>query len=249
MQVSQEVLKVLSGAEFDGQHLRIRGQLGRSLYTQVDKVVVAAGGAWNRKAKAHVFDGVAEDAIDQVLLTGEVTRAHDFGFFQSTAPVVERLMLRANVKEGMSALEPSAGHGVIAYALVKAGADVTCVELIDKNRVVLTAAGFNLVPEPDFLKVAPAVFERRFDRIVMNPPFAKRADIIHVTHALKFLDDEGILVAVMSAGVEFREDKLATTFRELVDTRGGYIERLPEGSFKASGTSVNTAVVTIPGSP
>jgi len=31
------------------------GQLERALYTRVDKVLKAAGGAWNRKAGAHMF--------------------------------------------------------------------------------------------------------------------------------------------------------------------------------------------------
>jgi hypothetical protein len=50
----------------------------------------------------------------------------------------------------------------------------------------------------------------------------------------------------MGAGVVFRENKLAVEFRALVEDRGGSIEALPEGSFKESGTMVNTVVVTIP---
>jgi hypothetical protein len=79
----------------------------------------------------------------------------------------------------------------------------------------------------------------------MNPPFSKRADIKHVMHAFKFLKPGGRLVAIMSAGVSFRDDKLGTAFRSIVIGNGGTIEPNPEGSFKASGTSVSTVMVTM----
>jgi 16S rRNA G1207 methylase RsmC len=77
-----------------------------------------------------------------------------------------------------------------------------------------------------------------FDRIVMNPPFADRQDIRHVRHALGFLKPGGRLVAIMSAGVTFREDRLSREFQALVDERGGVIEELPRDPFKVSGTAV-----------
>ena len=76
----------------------------------------------------------------------------------------------------------------------------------------------------------------------MNPPFAKQQDIEHVTHAFRCLKPAGRLVSVMSAGVVFRETKLAREFRAFMEKRGGY-ERNPEGSFKVSGTNVNTVTV------
>ena len=48
----------------------------------------------------------------------------------------------------------------------------------------------------------------------MNPPFAEHADIRRVTHALDFLKPDGLLVAVMSAGAEFRTAEIAEQFPE-----------------------------------
>jgi len=98
------------------------------------------------------------------------------------------------------------------------------------------------IHQVDFLATTPSP---TFDRVIMNPPFTKRADIEHVLHAYKFLAPGGRLVAIMSAGVMFRGDMKSVRFRDLVTTHGGSIAPLPEGSFKAAGTSVNTAVVTI----
>lgn len=96
----------------------------------------------------------------------------------------------------------------------------------------------------DFLSVEPMA---SFDRIVMNPPFGRQADLKHVSHALKFLKPGGLLVSVMASSVTFRSNKLTTDFRQLIVDRGGHIEELPEGAFKSSGTMVNTVIVVIPG--
>jgi 16S rRNA G1207 methylase RsmC len=86
-----------------------------------------------------------------------------------------------------------------------------------------------------------------FDRIVMNPPFADQQDIRHVMHAATLLKPGGRLVAIMSAGVAFRDDRLSRAFRALLLEHGGAIEYLPEAAFKASGTGVLAVLVTIEG--
>lgn len=63
--------------------------------------------------------------------------------------------------------------------------------------------------------------------------------------AHKWLKPGGKLIAVMSSGVTFRENKLTREFRELVQANDGDITELPEKSFKVSGTCVNTAIVTL----
>jgi hypothetical protein len=49
----------------------------------------------------------------------------------------------------------------------------------------------------------------------------------------------------MSAGVEFREDKKTTDFRARVKRLGGSFVDLPDGSFRESGTMVNTCACII----
>ncbi|MGY2488151.1 hypothetical protein ACW4E8_15595 [Cupriavidus sp. CP313] len=61
-----------------------------------------------------------------------------------------------------------------------------------------------------------------------------------------FLAPGGRLAAVMAAGVRFRSNRLAESFRDLINARRGQIEPLREGAFKASGTMVNTVIATIP---
>ena len=246
MRIDDEVLAVLSRAETRGNNLVLVGQLERSLYARTDKVLRAAGGKWDRKAKAHVFVGDAAERMEQVLLTGniEVPR-DDYEFFPTPPEVAARVIAAAQLdKPGLLVLEPSAGRGALALPAAAAGATVDCCELMQANHEHLEAQpGLRTVARQDFLTTRP---ERVYDRVVMNPPFSRQADIRHVQHALQFLKPGGLLVSVMAASVAFRENKLTTDFRALVAACGGTIKALPENSFKASGTEVRTVLAVIP---
>ena len=75
----------------------------------------------------------------------------------------------------------------------------------------------------------------------MNPPFSKGQDIAHTTKAIEMA--ERVVVAVASASVMFRNDNKTVAFRGLVASHGGTIEELPAGSFKESGTPIDTCLV------
>lgn len=244
MRVSDDVLAVLSAAKTDGNALALVGTLDRSLYERTNKVLEAAGGKWNRKAKAHLFDGAADEAIDQIILSGEIAVPQDFGFFPTPPDIVERVLDLADIKPGMQILEPSAGHGAIAVAAAQRGAGVHMCELLPANVQKLEALGLGgTLHHADFLSLKP---NPAFDAVCMNPPFGKQADIKHVMHAHQFLKPGGKLVSVMAAGVLFRTDRLTTQFKEFVDQQGGSFEELPDGAFKSSGTMVRTVIATIP---
>lgn len=244
MKVSQQVMHVLERAVMDGNSLRITEQLDRKLYIDVNKVLEAAGGEWFKKPKAHLFATDAATAMEAIFLTGEVTHARDdFDFFPTPSAVVERMIVLAHIGRDDWCLEPSAGEGAIATLLARQTVHpVMCFEIMPHAVINLRAKGFP-VREGDFMQMMPA--EPNFDVIVMNPPFSKRQDIKHVTHALGFLKPNGRLVSVMSSSVTFRNDRLASEFRALVELRGGHFEPLPENSFRASGTSVNTCLVVL----
>lgn len=246
MNVSADVLEVLDKAETDGNMLRLAGPaMDRQLYVRTDTVLKAAGGKWHRKQRVHLFDGDAADAIEQILLTGQVTsKKQQFGYFPTPAPVVEQLMELADIQPGMRTLEPSAGRGAIALAAAAQGALVDCVEIQADNADALTAErNPNItIVVADFLATTPQPI---YDRVVMNPPFARQQDIAHVKHAWTALKPGGRLVAVMSAGITFRSGD-AATFRRFLNETGGDLHEVPDGAFKESGTGVSTVIATIP---
>jgi hypothetical protein len=239
MKITEDVLTVLSAGNTVGNaYFLPAGQLDRAMYTKVNKVLEAAGGKWDRKAKAHIFPNDAETRMDEIIVSGEVDIPKDeFEFFPTPTKVVERVHELADIRPDMAILEPSAGRGALLNGLFKV--EVTAIEKMPANvKFLKDHLVADQVIHADFLAVEP---DPVYDRVIMNPPFSKRQDIKHVMHALKFLMPGGKLVAIMSAGVDFRTDKLTTEFRDLID----HIERLPEGSFKDSGTMVNTVIVVI----
>lgn len=248
MRVSQDVMEILDRGRTDGAVFYLpAGQLDRKIYEQVNKVLAAAGGKWVRKEGGHVFPGDADEALDPILLTGEVVdRKKVLQAFYTPAEIAERVVDAAGIEDGMWVLEPSAGGGVLARFAHDQGGRVTCVEYDPDTAMKL--GGDPACEElccADFLRLKPSeLLGFPFDRVVMNPPFAKQADARHVLHALDFLKPGGRLVAIMASSVTFRETELYRRVRDLASA-GGWIDQLPEGAFKESGTGVRTALVVI----
>ena len=159
------------------------------------------------------------------------------GYFSTPETVAQMVIDRADIQERETVLEPSAGSGALAdLSPVKP----TCCEMNGSLREILELKGYS-VPVDDFMCFGNAEV---FDKIIMNPPFEKGQDVDHVSKAWEILAPGGRLVAIMSAAVNFNSQKKFAAFRELVDEHG-YIEELPEGSFKQAGTGVNAVLVTL----
>ncbi len=249
--VADDVLAVLSTMEVDGTLAKItEGTLDRKLYERTNKVLEALGGTWSKKLKGHVFADDPRDALDGVILTGEVAHARDvLGWFPTPMELVHQLLTLADedgAMDNLTLLEPSAGEGAIVGAALKLPYyKVTAVELdVVRHRTLASRYG-DLLAENVFGDFLRWDTDQRFDRVVMNPPFARGQDVEHVTCAFRLLAPGGRLVAVMSAGVAFREDRRTVAFRELVRESGGTITENPDGSFKASGTAVRTVTVVM----
>ena len=166
------------------------------------------------------------------------------GFFPTPEVIVDQMVIEACLPEGPCLiLEPEAGSGAICDGVRRAAphAVVEAFEVNGRLRHVLELKGINLIGS-DFTQAVP---EPRYDRVLMNPPFENSQDIEHVRHAFKFLKPGGRLIAIMSPGPFFRQDRRATEFREWLRLLGGAHEKLPDGAFKESGTGVGTVLVTI----
>ncbi|MFN3253756.1 methyltransferase domain-containing protein [Roseibium album] len=166
------------------------------------------------------------------------------GYFSTPEPVIEQMIDRIGlVDEPAKLLEPGAGSGAILDFVKARFPSVQCAafEIAPALREILQLKGYELEGS-DFLEPEP---QANYDHVVMNPPFEKEQDIIHVLRAFEWLKPGGRLVSVMSAGARFRETKRARTFRDFVVAKGGWFEDQPDGSFKESGTGVSTVIVVI----
>jgi len=197
--------------------------------------------------------GASPDVAD-VKHAYAVTPAKNFGLFPTPEAVAARVLEAAGIvlarshphrpPEPYTVLEPSAGTGNLSRPAIAPWAAVTCVEVQGHLAANLATEGYARVVHGDFLAQTPARLGQ-FDKIVMNPPFDGCRDVDHVTHALGFLKPGGVLVSVMGAGVEFREDRKTADFRAEVERRGGHFFDLPPASFAESGTYMNTVVCVI----
>lgn len=175
--------------------------------------------------------------------------------FPTPADLARKMVDAAGIMGGERVLEPSAGTGNLVKAIQNAatGADnvrVVAVEISAalvrglENARRLTIGANDATYDircADFLTCNGDL--GKFDAVIMNPPFApSAADITHIKHAVKFLRPGGRLVAICANGPRQREQLMP-----MVENSGGYWEDLPAGSFEASGTGVNTAMVVIEG--
>jgi hypothetical protein len=205
-----------------------------------------------QKAVREYIEGPSKEVLQQRKLTkleNQLVGRKIPGFFPTPRPTITRLLEKAGIQKGHKVLEPSAGKGDIAD-VIKAeypGAKMDVVELSGELRSVLEAKGYKL-SGADFLEHSGS-----YDRIVMNPPFEKMADITHVRHAYNQLAPGGRVVSIMSESPFFRADKKAVEFRRWLDDVGGTSEKLTQGAFKGKGsfrqTGVSGRIVTIKKQP
>lgn len=164
------------------------------------------------------------------------------GFFPTPKPVVYEMLKLADIQGTDRVLEPSAGKGDILDAVRQAHPDVDLkgIEFNRTLRDVLVAKGYeDSVEFGDFLEQ-----QGEFDKIVMNPPFEKGADIEHVQHAYQLLAPGGRVVSVMCEGPFFRSDAKSTEFRAWLDDLAAETEELPEDAFTGVESFRQTGVKT-----
>lgn len=162
--------------------------------------------------------------------------------FPTPPEIAAQMVKLADIKPGMSVLEPSAGTGNLIKAILaeEPTAHVHAIEInhtLCKNLESLLP--LEHVDQYDFLEIDGPICpdaEQGFDRVIMNPPFENGADIKHIKHALTMLKPGGRLVALCANG-----SRQQAAFKETADQW----EVLPAGSFASQGTSVNVALLAI----
>ncbi len=165
-------------------------------------------------------------------------------FFPTPEAEVKQMIELADIQPGMRVLEPNAGMGHIADQIASLnGVDLDVGELAHTMSELLEEKGHNVV-SGDFLEYHPGEI---YDRIVMNPPFSKDADIHHINHALSMLKEGGKLVAITSSMAGNRGNTTNKNFRRYLDEVAAEEIPLAAGTFNKSlnPTGVATKIVVI----
>ena len=168
---------------------------------EAERVIAYIGGvkAKNERGTEYfAFDYDPREVIAEIICTGCLPDQQSHQYYPTPESLARVAVEMAQIEPHHECLEPSAGTGGIADLLPKTV--TTCVEISPLHCKVLEAKGHNVV-EADFLKWEGI----KFDRIVMNPPFASGRWQLHIEHAAGMLADDGRLVAILPASAKNRD--------------------------------------------
>jgi predicted RNA methylase len=245
MIIQQETIEALKLIEVDGKTARITQQLNRSLYLNVDKALSALGGTWSRKQRCHEFDEDCSITLADAIALGQIEDPKKIFQLYETPLDLAKDMIDSLDGHGLSMLEPSAASGRIVQASVNKGHSVVAVEIQPKFQNQLNSLCETTIIG-DFLELVPGRELENFDAIVMNPPFCRHQDIKHVLHAWQFLRSGGQMRAIVSPSFTFEVARrgIPKMFKEFLEFINAEYEPLSGGTFKASGTMVQTVLIS-----
>jgi Domain of unknown function (DUF4942) len=168
---------------------------------EAERILESIGGAVGEFGFWH-FDYPPLPVIDEICASGCIPDQVSHQFYPTPPELAARVVEMADIKPGMSVLEPSAGQGGLADLMP----GCVCVEAAALNFKVLTAKGHQAL-HADFLAwAASAQPADKFDRVVMNPPFDQGRWLAHVEAAAKLVSAGGRLVAILPSGAFKRLD-------------------------------------------
>ena len=165
-------------------------------------------------------------------------------YFPTPEPLGYKMVEWANIGEGDSVLEPSAGHGAIARYVPQSN------ELVAIEPSMSLFAKLQMKAGGLSRKFQNETFEayhisNKHDTIVMNPPFghAGATAIAHIEKAFGHLEEGGRMVAIIPRGAmdkkfnKWYDNEKTAAMRAEVD--------LPDIVFQQAGTSVRCRVVVV----
>jgi len=107
------------------------------------------------------------------------------GFYPTPSHIADKMLKGINWLMVDTVLEPSAGKGDLAEIVLRKSKNIDCIEIDPNLRYILAGKKFRVVHD-DFLTFNG---KKRYDLIVMNPPFDRGAE--HLLHALGLLELHG----------------------------------------------------------
>lgn len=223
-------------------------QLDRKIYEGVKKSLEGIGGKWKGgKVGGFVFAHDPTELLESVQSGEKRNLKKEYQFFPTPAAIADRLVELAELAEGMSILEPSAGDGAIVDAIQRKMPDHTVYvcEINPIHAKLLQAKKWVQLVADDFMSLWEYAGARKYHRIIANPPFSKNQDIDHVLRMYEHLKAGGRLVSIVSNHWRESTNRKETEFREWLATKKHTQVELPMGTFKESGTSIATTILVI----
>lgn len=163
----------------------------------VQRVMESLGGA-SSDGRHYEFDYAPRAVLEDVVVSSVLPEDKSHQFYHTKETLAERAIDHAEIGGEDECLEPSAGIAGLAKYMPKERTQ--CVELSQLRCKVLETMGYN-VDCADFLSWAERT-ERRFDRVILNPPFADGRALLHLKAAGELTRSGGRIVAILPASMK-----------------------------------------------
>lgn len=207
----------------------------KSVFDEVKRIVSYCGGHVSGEWVAFPYqpEGVLNELAHFAHLPGR--QSHQY--YPTPSDLADKLVAYAQINENDLVLEPSAGQGALAEK-VGACASLDLVEVSTLHCQILEdkQLGTSLY-KGDFLEFAKKAVSqnKRWDKILMNPPFAQGAYRAHIKAACNLLTNEGAIFAIVPSGV-FSRIIVERDFEQVALSRH-------DGAFE--NTSIDVAMIKI----
>ncbi len=220
-------------------------QLDRKLYQEVAKAIELIGGKWKGgKVAGFVFHTDPTDLFTEIKNGEKRNLKKEYQFFATPSELADLLVSRSDIRKEHEILEPSAGQGAIVNAInrILLNKIVDTYELMPLNQTILKkVSGVNFIGEDFLLEKS----DKKYDRIIANPPFTKNQDVLHIREMFSRLKVGGRLVSIASKHWQLSNNKVEKEFRDWLESVNAYVEEIPAGAFKESGTNISSVIIII----
>ena len=199
--------------------------------------------AWLMDAENEMDERARKEYEREQTLRNEILANPPDGFFPTPADLARRMIELAEIRDGDEVLEPNGGMGDIAELIVSHIADNNLNARLDIVEINLGLCDYleSIGFAPHWADITE--MQGEFDRIIMNPPYEKKQDLRHVRHCFNMLKPGGRLVALVSAGFQFRADAETVAFRDWLKFEANCeLCEVLEDAFKGSQSKRQTGV-------
>lgn len=221
-------------------------KFNKKSYADAKKWIEEAGGNWTGgKVNGFTFPFNAERVFSILKEGRRCNLQQDYQFFETPAEVADWLvMLAGGIHESDTVLEPSAGRGAIVKAIRRSCHSITvdCYELMPENVELLRSVDGVKILGTDYTE---SNANKKYTKIIANPPFSNNQDIDHVRRMYDMLDKGGTMAAITSRHWEFSKEKKCIEFRDWLHEVSGVKYEIEGGAFQESGTQIKTLAVVI----
>lgn len=234
----------------------LRKSIATSVLENTGEVDYDRQGLGGKDLDGRVAGGGEKDGFDMAIQdyygNQKIQRGRDnregVDYFPTPEPIGYKMVEWAQLTEGETALEPSAGHGAIARYVPEANG-MTAIEPSTSlfTKLQMRAGG----PGRRFVDTSFEDYplSNKHDTVVMNPPYGVggKTAMEHVAKAFRHLNEGGRIVAIIPDGPAM--EKRLNGWLNDKELGGSAVltgeVKLPSVAFGRAGTSVRTRIVVI----